>query len=320
MKKFLESSFSTILIVTASPFTRNFFEEAVLVLEHHNFIFVTSAFAAMEQLNKSHIDCVIIDEKTPSIPLVTFCKKIRALKTYENLPILIITGQLKKSFANEMISAGANDFLREPLDQDEFFLRLQMMEERRSTEKKTIPLIYHLHRKEGEITPLKERILLDNRAAKMISEAINQGHSISLVMLEIDQYENIARTEGEEIANFLYSAFHAHLEKQIRHQDLLFRQKEGKFIIVLPKTSGRAAFFIAENIEETLETELFSINEKEIKVTVSMGIANLEGNKKIEKSSPYNLNRLLDAAMLCLLEAKQTGNTIIFHSLQVRFS
>ena len=320
MKKNLQNNFATILIVTASPFTRNFFEEAVLLLEHHTFIFAYSAIAAMECLSKSHVDCVIIDEKTPSIPLISFCKKIRTLKTYENLPILIITGQLKKSFASEMISAGANDFLREPLDKDEFFLRLQMMEERRRTEQKTIPLTYHLHRKEGEITPLNERILLDDRAAKMISEAIIEGHSISLVMLEIDQYESIARTEGGDIANTLYSSFHAHLEKLIRHQDLLFRQKEGKFIIVLPKTSGRAAFFIAENIEETLETELFSINEKEIKVTVSMGIANLEGGKKTEKSSPYNLNRLLDAAMLCLLEAKQTGNTIIFHSLQVRFS
>jgi len=115
-----------LLLVTSSPITRSFFETITDKLEDYALISVSSEIEALDYFDKTFISFIVIDENTPYIELIPLCEKIRKLPGLGHTPILIITGHLKKSFTRNLLKAGATDFLREPLDEDEFFHRMEM--------------------------------------------------------------------------------------------------------------------------------------------------------------------------------------------------
>ena len=133
MTRLKPNKLPTLLLITDSPVTRVFFEEAISNLEDYSLVCSNSSIDAFDSLHKTYVSFIVIDENTPYIDLAEMCMKIRKLKEYQNTPILIITAHLKKSFTRRLLKAGATDFLREPLEQDEFFHRMEMANEIKKT-------------------------------------------------------------------------------------------------------------------------------------------------------------------------------------------
>ena len=117
---------STLLLVTDSPLVRGFFEKVIQKVEDLTLIIVSSKLEALDYLDASDISLIIIDEKTPHLNSRELCIDIRQMKPYQHTPILMLTPHLKKPFIRSLIKAGATDFLREPLEEDEFLLRMEV--------------------------------------------------------------------------------------------------------------------------------------------------------------------------------------------------
>jgi len=304
----------TLLLITDSPVTRVFFEEAIDKLEDHSLLCSNSSVDAFDSLHKTHISFIIIDENTPYIDLAEICMKIRKLKGYQHTPILIITAHLKKSFTRRLLKVGATDFLREPLEENEFFHRMDMAKEMKKTQEKMSTLTSHFSSANPEGTSMQERVVLDDRAVKLVSNALADGTSLAMILLEIDQYAHFHKARGTKAADGLLIDFQDHLQALMRGQDLLFSQKKGKFLILLPRTSSKAAQFIAENVQESLEMETFYSGDIRFNLTVSIGLVTLDEEGSKTQSASFNFDRLMQAASKCLAEAKKKGNTIIAHS------
>lgn len=305
----------TLLLVTSSPIVRTFFETVIDKLENYALVITASRLETLEYLEKTHISFIVIDEKTTNLELRPLCEEIRRHKHYGNTPILIITNHLKKSFTKDLIKAGATDFLRQPLDEDEFFLRMDLAEDVMSTQSKISSLTSRLATESTHTTPsLEKRAFLDDRATRLIHEAISEKSALALILLEIDQYSQVLNARGENVAHALTLDFEDHLQRLMRVSDLLYNQKEGKFAVFLPKTSCKASEFIAENILEYLDSEIFHAGNIRFTVTVSIGIATLEQTGDPEKNDTINLERLISGAQSCLNQAKEQKNTIVLYS------
>lgn len=303
-----QSKLPTLLLVTDSPVTRVFFEEALDKLDDHALLCSRSSVDAFDSLKKTYISCIVIDENTPYIDLAEICIKIRKLKEYQHTPILIITAHLKKSFTRRLLKAGATDFLREPLEENEFLHRMEMAQEITTTQAKMSGLTSHFSSATSTNASLQERVVLDDRAVKLISNALEDKTSLAMLMLEVDRFATFQK--GEKFLD----DFETHLQTLMRGQDLLFPQKKGKFLILLPRTSSKAAQFIAENIQESLEMVKFQVGAATAHVTLSIGLVTLDEEGLSTKSASFNFDRLMQAATACLDAAKQKGNTIIAHS------
>jgi len=303
-----------LLLLTTSPITRAFFETITDKMEDYALICVDSESEALDILESSYISFIVIDEKTPHIELLPLCEKIRASGGMEQTPLLIITGHLKKSFTRNLLKAGATDFLLEPLNEDEFLHRMEMAKVIMETEQKIISLSTLLSIDSSNGTPMNERVVMDDRATKIIEEALRKKSSLSLLLLEIDQYQKLLKARGKKATQALLIDFENRLQKQMRVQDFLFNQQQGKFATLLPKTSERGSQLIAENIQEYLELETFSADNIRFNLTVSTGVATLENSGDVTKSPAVNLERLLKATTLCLNEAKKKGNTVVSQS------
>ena len=301
----------TLLLVTRSPIVRTFFETVKTKLEDYALICADSDREALHYIETTFISFVIIDDKTPEIELIPLCKKIRATQDHEHTPILIITGHLKKTFTRNLLKAGATDFLREPLDEDEFLHRMEMASDIMETQQKITALSTRFTLPSHSGTSLKNRTIMDDRAIKVIEEALTKKTSLALLIMEIDQYQKFQKSRGENGAHALLVNFEDQIQKLLRYQDLIFNQKEGKFAIFLPEIPEKEIHSIAQNIQKSLERESLSSGIIRFDLTLSIGIVMLEKAGDISKSPAVNLQRLMSSAEDCLNQAKKTGNTII---------
>ena len=147
-----------------------------------------------------------------------------------------------------------------------------------------------------------------------MGQALSEKTQLALLMIAIDQYPPDFKTRGENVAHALTLDFEDHLQKLTRSQDLLYNQNQGKFAMFLPKTSCKAAVFIAENVQEYLDTEIFSAGNIRFNLTVSIGITSLDQSGDVTKSAAVNLERLFQGASECLKRASEKQNHIVSQS------
>jgi diguanylate cyclase (GGDEF)-like protein len=147
---------------------------------------------------------------------------------------------------------------------------------------------------------LSSHAFLGDQAIKEIAKARKTSTTISLLMIELDDFKKISETKSPKA--------HTHLEKvlqeNLRKNDILIPQGPGKFILMLPRTSSRAAEIIAETIRTEVLRTSFSIP-----LSVSIGLISLD--KSTPGSATEVFDRLLDGVMRATREAKKTGNKIV---------
>ena len=309
--KLKPSQLPTLLLLTSSPLTRAFFEKAKKKLTETTLICSDSLIDAFDYLSNTFVSSIIIDEKIKKIDLSEICMKIRQLDGYQHTPILVITSQLKKSVTSRLLKSGATDFLIAPLKEEAFFQRMKMAEERQKTHKKLANL--SLPSIPSQEASMQERIILDDRAARLISEVIESGQTFVMLLLEIDQYSSIQSAYGESVSRQLLIDFQTHLKKMVRKQDLLFPQAKGTFLVLFPKTTSKAAMLMTEEIQESLKHKPFLKQEKH-DLSVSVGLVTLDEKASKTKSSiPSQFNYLMQTAKTYLNRAREKRDSIVTH-------
>lgn len=103
-----------ILIVDDSQMTRNFH---AYILRSVGFIVIDAVDGAdaLEKLYaEGQIDCIITDLNMPNMDGLTFIRRVRKEKLFQNTPIIIVTTLDDTVDRKEGIRAGANFYLVKP--------------------------------------------------------------------------------------------------------------------------------------------------------------------------------------------------------------
>jgi diguanylate cyclase (GGDEF)-like protein len=264
---------------------------------------------ALDKLSSHFIEMIIIDEPCFSLEL---CKTIRNLKGYQFIPILLITGNLKKTFLFQALNAGVSDFINEPLDEKEVLQRFAVAMKAEKVHKKTSRIATRIKEKAPEpAEELKERFLLNDVALKEIAKAKKNQQSLSMLMIEMDDYSTHLAKWGDAAAEEISQEIHSRLKEQLRQLDTLFPQGGGRFILLLPKTSERAAHLIAENIRSEVSSHPIKTKKGSLSPTVSIGLVSYDQSHP-KTSDPYqHFDQMLEAVSRALVKAKKKGNKII---------
>lgn len=267
---------------------------------------------ALDVLIHTGIDFIIIDDKIPDMPALNLSRQIRRTKGHENTPILLISSILKQSFISESLNAGVSDFLNEPLDEGEINKRMAVAVKSQDTQKKMGTLISHLKPPAAPEKTLKQRFLLGDVALKEISKAKKSKSPVSLLIIELDNYPDLRKKWGDLPAEEILISLTALLNTKLRSYDALFPQGGGRYILLLPKTSHRAALEIAEIIRSEVHENTFKTKKAELNLTVSIGFTSFNEGKETTGSAYENFDRLLEQVEHALSEAKEKGNRIVF--------
>ena len=136
---------------------------------------------------------------------------------------------------------------------------------------------------------------------KQNTEATNRDNtSLSLVMIDIDDFKSINDTYGHASGDESIKHAANMIKGLSRHQDLVARYGGEEFIILMPNTVANDAYKLTERIRIALESATLASNENHLNFTISAGVAEID-------SHTFNLKEAMDSADKALYKAKNSG-------------
>jgi diguanylate cyclase (GGDEF)-like protein len=120
---------------------------------------------------------------------------------------------------------------------------------------------------------------------------IRQGISYCVAMLDIDDFKQVNDTWGHACGDKVLAFLAGFLAKNLRRSDLIFRWGGEEFLMVLENVELPIAYAILDKLRLKLADTVIQTNECDLKVTVTIGVAILDGQAPSDsiKKSDDNL-------------------------------
>ncbi|WP_461257076.1 GGDEF domain-containing response regulator, partial [Treponema sp. R80B11-R83G3] len=115
-----------------------------------------------------------------------------------------------------------------------------------------------------------------------IKRAIRMNQEIYFAMLDIDFFKNVNDTFGHDAGDVVLKEISNIVQKTIRSYDLFGRFGGEEFIILFTVIDKTEAYNIAERIRKNIEQNVINYENNEIRLTISIGIAQLIKDHTLE--------------------------------------
>lgn len=126
------------------------------------------------------------------------------------------------------------------------------------------------------------------------------GMTTALIMVDLDHFKNINDTWGHESGNQVLQTVAQLLQDQTRKLDICCRYGGEEFAVILPSTELMLARQVAERCLNSLRETVIPLDETDLQVTASIGVAVADNSAKTAES-------LIENADECMYEAKRGG-------------
>jgi diguanylate cyclase (GGDEF)-like protein len=138
---------------------------------------------------------------------------------------------------------------------------------------------------------------------EMLNQQVGQSRRydwpLSLLFLDIDNFKTVNDTLGHPQGDLVLKSLADYLAREVRQADLLCRYGGEEFVVLLPQTPVIQAKIMAERLREGIAHTPFSLADREVYITVSIGVAGL--------TPDMDGTALVKAADAALYQAKHTG-------------
>jgi len=108
---------------------------------------------------------------------------------------------------------------------------------------------------------------------KELSRAERYSETLSLAMLDIDNFKNINDKHGHQFGDKVLKKISDIMTKSCRSSDTVARYGGEEFALILPKVTPRQAVMLSERLKEQITSGSKSLMRGKLPLTVSIGIA-----------------------------------------------
>ncbi|MBF0609633.1 MAG: diguanylate cyclase [Magnetococcales bacterium] len=313
---FKESSSSIDYVISMiHRITRNRFIKALVVddskssRQHQINLLALHMYQVMEASNgqealkilekEGDVRLVLTDYNMPEMDGFSLIKRIRARFSQEELVIIGLSAYGNNLLSTKFIKNGANDFINKPFLSEEFFCRvtvnMNLLEKVRALNDAVI---------RDFLTGLNNRRYFFEAGKKLFSSAKRQQIHLTTAMLDIDHFKKINDTYGHDVGDLVLKQVAMIAEKHFRTTDIVARMGGEEFAILAVNLSPDKIEQIFDQLRQFVAEEEIMVNDKTIKVTISIGVAaEIEGD----------LETTLAMADTMLYKAKNGGrNTVVY--------
>ena len=253
---------------------------------------------AIEKAKKYLPDLILLDIVMPQMDGYQTLLEIRKCEQIKNIPIIFITGLDDDDNEIKGLSLNAIDYISKPYNSDIVKLRIhnniQRINQLRITEESSFI---------DMLTNLPNRRSFDIKIGKEWKRAIREHKSISILLMDIDNFKSVNDTYGHQQGDIVLknvSEIFTQLLK--RGSDFVARWGGEEFVVLLSDTPLDDAIQIAEKIHLNVEDAKIVCDDNEIlKTTISIGI-----NSQIPEKGML-LEDFIKKADIALYTAKQNG-------------
>ncbi|HEY6555682.1 MAG TPA: hybrid sensor histidine kinase/response regulator [Polyangiaceae bacterium] len=99
--------------------------QAALEDEGFDVVLATTGEEALEEVQRTAFDCVLLDINMPGMGGLAACRAIRALAQGQDLPIVVLTALRDVDTFDQALKAGADDFLTKPIHPTALVVRMK---------------------------------------------------------------------------------------------------------------------------------------------------------------------------------------------------
>jgi len=137
-----------------------------------------------------------------------------------------------------------------------------------------------------------------------ISRSHRYGRELSLIMFDIDHFKKINDSYGHLAGDHVLKQLASTVKGRIRREDIMARYGGEEFAIILPEIDSANARQFAEKIRQLVEKTVFTFEQTDIPVTISIGVA----TSTPDVNAPEEFIKLSDEK---LYEAKHRGRNCV---------
>ena len=164
------------------------------------------------------------------------------------------------------------------------------------------------------LTGLANRVLLQDRADTALALARRGSHKLAIITVDLDHFKTVNDTLGHAYGDEVLRTAALRLAQVARGEDTVARIGGDEFVALIHCPGKDDAIRVAERIVEAFDGRRFRVANREIRVTVSVGLSTFPD----DGDALEDLIRKADAA---LYEAKKNGrNCYEVHGLPMAAS
>jgi len=255
--------------------------------------FAPDGAAGLEKAASVLPDLILLDVDMPQPDGFEVCRQLKADSRTMNIPVVFLTGATSTDEKIKGLEMGATDYITKPFEPAELRARVR-------ASLRTKYLLDLLSRKAmiDGLTGLWNRAYFDMRMSQEMSLTRRTRQPLACIMLDLDHFkrlnDNYGHPSGDEVLRWVGQL----LTETCRGEDIVCRYGGEEFVILCPNTTADLAADLAERVRSSLESFTWRFREDAVKVTCSMGVADLR------HVPPPSVVELADRA---LYQAKHSG-------------
>jgi len=245
----------------------------------------------------------ILDWMMPGLDGLEVCRRVRELAREPYIYIILLTARDTAEELVEGMEAGADDYLRKPVNSHELRVRLRAgrrildLQEELVRARETL----RLQATRDPLTELWNRGAMFEILARELKRARRESGTVSIVMADLDHFKAVNDRMGHAAGDAVLRETARRMGLCVRPYDSPCRYGGEEFLIVLPGCDLENATMRAEEIRSALAATPFQIPEGVLSVTCSLGVTASSGDADFDGSA------LLHEADEALYAAKHNG-------------
>lgn len=228
----------------------------------------------------------VLDRMMPGLDGTEICQRVRTYETgtdrYTYLILLTVKGS-KEDIVSGM-EAGADDYVVKPFDEQELRVRTSAGRRVIELQAKLLEAKKHLFQqaRTDSLTGILNRGALLSELELEMSRSQREKTALSLIMLDIDHFKKINDSYGHHVGDAVLKECVKRIGPILRPYDLFGRIGGEEFLIILPGADATGVFSVCKRILVTIGKDAIVLKENNLNVTVSLGVATLDGKENME--------------------------------------
>jgi len=256
----------------------------------------------------------ILDWMMPGLDGLELCRRLRQQAREPYVYVILLTAKDRKEDILDGLRAGADDYLKKPVDGDELEARLRAGKRIVDLQSELIAAREALRNRADHdaLTGLWNRGAILEVLGRELARARRCGAPLAVALVDLDHFKAINDTHGHPAGDAVLREAASRMSSSVRPYDAVGRYGGEEFLIVLPGCDVPFGMAAAERLRNSLAKEGIQVGDRRLPVTCSIGIASSAGDPE------PNAEALVTAADQALYRAKAEGRNRVCAAAQGR--
>jgi diguanylate cyclase (GGDEF)-like protein len=238
----------------------------------------------------------------PGLSGIDVCRLLRGRKDAPYVYVLLCTSRDGHRQLIDGLAAGADDYVRKPIDTQELEVRLRAGRRVVLLQDELLEAKAELERRAlyDSLTGAKNRGAILDVAKRELSRSKRSGKPFAVAIADVDHFKRVNDTYGHPAGDAVLREFVKRTGNVVRAHDDLGRYGGEEFLFVLPECPTEGALNAAERLRIAVAEEGWYVGGTQISITASFGIAGTDQGYE-------EIDTLINAADEALYTAKNAG-------------